>query len=88
MIDKNKLQQYIDTYGTEKQSMVAMEECSELIQAISKRVRKGTSVDDNLAEEIADVLVCIEQLKIMYSISNSKIEQWIEYKMNRGVKND
>lgn len=88
MIDKNKLQQYIDTYGTEKQSMVAMEECAELIQAISKRVRKGTSVDDNLAEEIADVLICIEQLKMMYAISDSKIEQWIEYKMNRGVKND
>lgn len=50
MIDKTKIQQYIDTYGIEKQSMVAMEECAELIQAISKRVRKGTSVDDNLAE--------------------------------------
>ena len=85
MIDKSKLQQYIDTYGTEKQSMVCMEECAELIQAISKRVRKGIVANDNLAEEIADVLICIEQLKMMYSISDSKIEQWIEYKMNRGV---
>ena len=85
MIDKTKIQQYIDTYGIEKQSMVCMEECAELIQAISKRVRKGIVANDNLAEEIADVLICIEQLKMMYSISDSEIEQWIEYKMNRGV---
>lgn len=54
-----------------------MEECAELIQAISK-AKRGKINRDNMIEEIADVLICIEMLKQMYMISDEKINGWIE----------
>ena len=41
----------IRKYGKEIQSIVCMEECSELIQAVSKCLRGKPDVTDNLAEE-------------------------------------
>lgn len=49
-----------------------MEECAELIQAISK-AKRGKINRDNMIEEIADVLICIEMLKQMYMISEEKL---------------
>lgn len=62
-----------------------MEECAELIQAISK-AKRGRIDRDNMIEEIADVLICIEMLKQMYMISDEKINKWIEKKQEREVK--
>ena len=55
----------VETFGVEIQQIVAMEELGELIQAISKRAR-GKDNRDNLAEEIADVEIMLEQLKHCY----------------------
>lgn len=49
----------IEKYGKETQSIVCMEECSELIQAVSKRLRGKPDATDNLAEEMADVIICL-----------------------------
>ena len=69
-------------YGKNNQSTVCMEECAELIQAISKG-KRGKIDRDNMIEEIADVLICIEMLKQMYMISEYKINKWIEKKQAR-----
>ena len=63
----------VETFGVEIQQIVAMEELGELIQAISKIARWECSQSedleilleyiDNLAEEIADVEIMLEQLK-------------------------
>lgn len=55
----------IETNGMEKQKIVAMEELSELIQAISKDLR-GCPDLNNIAEEMADVYIMLHQLEIMY----------------------
>ena len=52
----------IRTFGAFEQERVGIEECSELIQAISHKHRGR---DHNIPEEIADVEICIEQLKII-----------------------
>ena len=52
----------IRTFGEEAQEGVAIEECSELIQAISHKHRGRKH---NIAEEIADVEIMLEQLKII-----------------------
>lgn len=84
-IDESVIARSVDHYGEEIQSTVCMEECAELIQAISK-AKRGKIDRDNMIEEIADVLICIEMLKQMYMISDEKINKWIEKKQAREVK--
>ena len=43
---------------------MCMEECAELIQAINKKHRGKAH---NLVEEIADVEICLEQMKMINS---------------------
>ena len=52
----------IKKYGEQAQEGVAQEECAELIQAISKKHR---GKKHNIPEEIADVEIMLEQLKII-----------------------
>ena len=78
-INKGVIAESILHYGKNNQSTVCMEECAELIQAISK-AKRGKIDRDNMIEEIADVLICIEMLKQMYMISDEKINKWIEKK--------
>ena len=79
----------ISLYGAEKQSMVHCEECAELIQAISKmrRVRDAGKDDSeayfNLVEEMADVLVVLEQLQEMYDIPDTEIQSMVFKKCRR-----
>ena len=81
-INKGVIAESILHYGKNNQSTVCMEECAELIQAISK-AKCGKINRDNMIEEIADVLICIEMLKQMYMISDEKINKWIEKKQAR-----
>ena len=84
-INEKIISESIQRYEKNNQSTVCMEECAELIQAISK-AKRGKIDRDNMIEEIADVLICIEMLKQMYMISDEKINKWIEKKQAREVK--
>lgn len=79
---KKIIAESIQYYGKNNQSTDCMEECAELIQAISK-AKRGKIDRDNIIEEIADVLICIEMLKQMYMISDDKINKWIAKKQAR-----
>ena len=72
----------IEYYGRNNQSVVCMEECAELAQAISKELR-GKSDKEHLTEEIADVYICIEMLMQMYAISENEVQRWIDKKQKR-----
>lgn len=76
----------IEKYGKEMQSIVCMEECSELIQAVSKRLRGKPDATDNLAEEMADVIICLYLLKEMYGITDEQLDEWIARKTARQSK--
>lgn len=71
--------------GVNQQLMVCMEEPAELIQAISKVERYPDEVDriENVVEEIADVSICIEYLKMIYNIDQEEIGNWINKKIKR-----
>jgi NTP pyrophosphatase (non-canonical NTP hydrolase) len=66
----------IQKYGLQAQQDIAIEEMSELTKAIIKYRRKetankATTLDiDDIAEEIADVEIMMEQLKIIYNCTN------------------
>lgn len=62
-----------------------MEECGELIQAISK-MKRGKNNYTNLVEEMADVLISIELLKQIYNIDDNDLQGWIDFKVNRNYE--
>lgn len=68
----------VQYFGKASRKQLTQEECAELIQALSKDLRGKTH---NVEEEIADVLIMIEQLKCIYD--NDKIEKYREEKINR-----
>ena len=84
-IDSYVVQRSIEHYGKDAQSTVCMEECAELIQAISKE-KRGNSDKDHLAEEIADVIICIEILKQIYNITEDEIYSWVITKQERIIR--
>lgn len=59
----------IDAFGEKLQFDICIEECSELIKAIIK-LKRNTNIDklNDLCEEIADVEICIEQLRSIMNI--------------------
>ena len=69
----------IKVYGEQAQEKVAIEECSELIQAICHKHRGR---EHNIAEEIADVEVMLEQLKIINNCRD-EVEQIRKKKIER-----
>ena len=77
----------IDTYGVEAQCDVAVEEMAELTKAIVKIRRvaddyeKTQAALDNLLEEIADVDIMIDQLKIMWG--PKQVEEYRRKKLAR-----
>ena len=83
--EKDLYERNIKYHGIEQVTTIAMEECSELIQAISKCKRYGciNKYRENLIEEMTDVLIMIDELKMIYQISDVDISDIRQYKMNR-----
>jgi NTP pyrophosphatase (non-canonical NTP hydrolase) len=86
IIDKMIQKKTIDKFGSDIQSTICMEECAELIQAISKMKRGKEDKRDNLIEEMADVYIILEQLQYIYDIGDSEIENWIVCKQDRQLR--
>lgn len=87
------IRETVNIYG-DKQYMTAVEEMAELMQAISKYLRitySGCSdaariekeAINNIAAEMADVYVMLEQLQLMLNIKNADIQSVINKKLNR-----
>lgn len=83
--NKDVLDKAIKKYGVEKQLLVCMEEPAELIQAISKveRYPEDSTRMQDLIEEMADVTICLEYLKLIYNIRQEELEEWINRKVKR-----
>ena len=64
-------------FGTKSQVDMAIEEMSELIQALSKSKR---GLNHNVAEEIADVMIMLNQMIILFDCKNE-----VELVMNEKI---
>ena len=88
--DERIMQQAIETYGVQAQCDVAVEEMAELTKAIMKLRRvaddygKTQAALENLLEEIADVDIMIDQLKIMWG--PRYVEEYRRKKLERLAK--
>ena len=85
---KQLLERVITAYGMNKQLDVAIEELSELIQAICKIKRRDSlcnesfAVKGNLAEEMADVEIILAELKLLFD-NEDNVKEWKNYKLDR-----
>lgn len=81
LMSKAILTQSINAFGRETQMVVATEEMSELQKEICK-VLRGLGSEDHIAEEIADVEIVVEQLKIMFN-NFEQVARWKRRKLDR-----
>ena len=78
---KTLLKKALDTLGEEFQLMLLVEECGELLQAISKAYRGKPGSVDSIQEEIADVQLMLDQVKLIYD--ENEINRIMEQKLIR-----
>lgn len=75
------LSKAIRKYGADMQQVIAIEEMAELTKELCK-YKRGQDNFDHIAEEIADVEIMMEQLKIMFDC-NRQVEVYKENKIKR-----
>lgn len=83
----------IKEYGIQEQTLVACEECAELIKALSKyqRVCEYQAYDkrkiqrclNNITEELADVSIMLDQIKLMHGITEKAVSDVRDSKVKR-----
>ncbi len=64
----------IDLWGKSAQFCQAMEECGELISALNKHLRHGNN-RANLVDEMVDVTIMIEQVRMMIGCTDDDFEE-------------
>ena len=77
------LNQAIDTYGPAAQTNMIIEECAELIVALQKLEREPANAKrlNNVAAEIADVMIMCEQARLMFGCE--QVNNAVRYKLDR-----
>lgn len=66
MSEKELYQLALSKYGSEAQTVMVFEEMSELQKELCKHAR-GADNQEHIAEEIADVLIMLEQMMILHN---------------------
>lgn len=77
----------IHTFGERSQQVKAMKELGELIQAFAKVLSSPRHIDNgpevyHLSEEMADVEIMLEQLKIIHK-NHGFVDDWRAVKLDR-----
>lgn len=84
-------QKAIEAFGVDNQLFQLDEEMAELIKAVNKWRRNqrpgNEAFVDGVAEEIADVEIMLDQLKIILGITDTDIEDWKYRKIKRLSEN-
>ena len=85
MSRKDNLEYILQTYGANNQILKAVEELTELTEVLIKMVNKGDSLE-HLVDELADVYIMLEQIKIACCIAPEQLDEQINEKINRQLR--
>ena len=77
-------EQAVEAFGADSQEWVFVGEVGELLDDIADYKRGRCSIDD-IAEEIADVEIMLNQLKVIYKCSGT-VWYWRQKKLERLTK--
>ena len=72
----------IEKYGKTMQTVIAIEEMSELTKELTKAIR-GSENHDAIVEEVADVYIVLHEIQIMYDINLNEVFKEMEFKTER-----
>lgn len=75
------LRHAIEAYGPDMQMTVAIEEMAELTKELCK-YKRGIGSKEHIAEEIADVEIMLEQLKLIFDVRDP-VRLWKNDKIER-----
>lgn len=83
MTDLEIIQKTVEQNSKLTQLVIAVEECSELVQAITKIIRFGETDENltNLAEEMADVSIVLKELEMIFN-NQVYVNDWRGEKLN------
>ena len=76
----------LNHYGINEQIPVWIEEMSELTKVLCKWLRNGKIPADDLKEEIADVVVCLDQLKYAIDYMEDELMEQYKFKVDRQMQ--
>lgn len=87
---RNLLQRAIDTHGAQIQVFKTVEEMGELLTAIGRfeasgedwKAPEGPKMLDNIAEEVADVRIMLEQICMIFDVEDRAV-RWRWHKLTR-----
>lgn len=81
---KELYQKALKLWGPTAQVFMLMEEIGELMQAVSKYYRKPSAENkEHLAEEIADVEIMLEQMRVVLDVKEKDIQKQKKHKLDR-----
>lgn len=81
--EPNYITDSISILGPGKALTICMEECSELIQAISKLIRNKEGSLHSVVEEVADVLICIDWIQEILGLDDHMLDKVKDRKIRR-----
>ena len=83
---KEKIALIINHYGINHQQRKLNEEVFELQESIFDYENITLMDKKHIIEELADVMVLLEQIKIYYNLEDEDIKSAMEYKINRTLE--
>ena len=81
-IDEEKVKRIADYYGWSSQLRQLAEECSELSVESLHYIREGRGIE-RISEEMADVLIMIQQIIYLLKNDTEKLEKYADFKLDR-----
>lgn len=84
-IDEEKVKRIAEYYGWNNQLKQLAEECGELSVESLHYIREGRGIE-RIFEEIADVLIMIQQIVYLIGHGYGDIEKYAEFKLDRQLR--
>lgn len=85
----NFYERLLNKFGGSKQILKTIEEMNELTQVLLWELNnkdKNKNIREKVLEEMSDVLMTFESLKLIYNISDKEIQDQINFKENKKIK--
>ena len=81
-LQKSVIENALDKWGSMSELVVTIEELSELQKEVTKQIRNEGTME-NLVEDMADVYIVMEYLKMIFATTDDDINKEVEKKLNR-----